>query len=137
MKFPPVNTIKAELGIQENGPVHAYFTERCWVHMGLFTPGGPEGDIHNSVQLKTDEIDYYHPGAHYQYTGIMYEDPVYHKGAFFNEDYGFWSRPGITKIPTGRNLKYHGPWGSHWDIRMWESKKDEVIDELQKYMDRS
>ena len=77
------------------------------------------------------------PDVHYLYNGNLYVDPKYGKGAFFNENYGFWSRPGITKIPTERQLNYHTPGtGAHWDNLMWTSKGNEVIKNVQKFVDR-
>lgn len=49
------------------------------------------------------------PYGHYQHTGIMYADPKTGKGAFYKPDYGFWSRPGVEKVPTTRLLQYKNP----------------------------
>ena len=137
-KFPPISTIKANLGLQDGGPIHAFFTESCFKYMMPFVPGGEESHLNYNVELKTDEIDYFSPDAHYLYNGILYVDPKYGKGAFFNEDFGFWSRPGITKISSGKNLEYHTPGtGAFWDNRMWSVKSDEVIKEVQDKLDRS
>lgn len=56
--------------------------------------------------------------GHYQYEGKKYVDPVYRKGGFFSPSYGWWSRPGITKVDSG--LPLHYSWKnpnarSHWD----------------------
>lgn len=133
----PISTIKARLGIQEGGPAHAFFTETCYKHMGRFVPGGTDGNLNQNVDIQTNQITYKSPYAHYQYIGKLYVDPKYEKGAFYSEDYGYWSRPGITKKPTQKDLKYHTPGtGSYWDKKMWTSKKNEVIAEVQKYIDR-
>jgi hypothetical protein len=47
--------------------------------------------------------------GHYQYTGIVYVDPVYKVGAFYSPNYGFWSRPGVKKEPSDRRLTYSNP----------------------------
>ena len=47
--------------------------------------------------------------GHYQHEGIVYVDPVYQKGAFYSAEYGFWSRPGVTKVPSDRRLTYSQP----------------------------
>lgn len=49
------------------------------------------------------------PYGHYQHEGIMYADPVTGKGAFYTPGYGYWSRPGVTKVPTTRLLQYQNP----------------------------
>lgn len=58
------------------------------------------------------------PYGHYQHEGIMYADPKTGKGAFHTTEHGFWSRPGVTKVPTTRLLKYKNPnavrdWGRY------------------------
>ena len=48
-----------------------------------------------------------HGYAHYLWEGILYVDPDYGKGAFYNPDFGFWSRPGVSKVPTSKPLEYN------------------------------
>ena len=137
VEIKPISTIKARIGIQEGGPAHAFFTNSCYRHMGQFVPGGEDGMLNQNVDLQIDSITYKSPYAHYQYIGKLYVDPKYEKGAFYSEDYGFWSRPGITKIPTNKDLEYHTPGtGNYWDKKMWSSKSKEVIKEVQAYIDR-
>ncbi len=64
----PASEIKTRLGIQENGPVHAFFTETCAKHMDKYVPF----DIGNLADYKTttDEIRYETPYASYQYHGM-------------------------------------------------------------------
>lgn len=49
------------------------------------------------------------PYGHYQHEGILYVDPQTGKGAFYSPDYGFWSRPGVAKVPSERLLNYSNP----------------------------
>lgn len=133
----PTSTIKARLGIQNGGTAHKFFTNNCYKYMGPFVPGGVKSHINQNVFIQIDSITYLSPGSHYLYTGKKYVDPKYKKGAFYSADYGYWSRPGITKIPTNEDLKYHTPGtGAYWDKRMWSSKGKEVIKEVQAYVDR-
>lgn len=133
----PVSVIKARLGIQKNGPAHAFFTQTCCRYMSPFVPGGTSSHLNQNVDLDVDSITYESPDAHYQWIGKKYEDPKYKIGAFYSPDYGYWSRPGITKNPTNQDLKHHTPGtGAHWDKLMWTSKKKEVIKEVQAYVDR-
>lgn len=65
------------------------------------------------------------PHGHYQLVGIMYADPKTGKGAFYSPEYGFWSRPGVEKVPTNRLLQYHNPdavrdWGKYTKDNEWE-----------------
>lgn len=133
----PISTIKARLGVQNGGPAHAFFTEVCYKKMSQFVPGGTSSILNQVVNLQVASITYEHPGAHYLWNGMKYVDPKYKIGAFYSPDYGYWSRPGIAKVSSGKPLKYHTPGtGAHWDKLMWNSKKDEVLKEVQSYVDR-
>lgn len=135
IKIKPTSVIKVRLGIQKNGPAHAFFTNTCFKYMSIFVPGGVNSHLNQNVNIKTDSITYRSPGAHYLFNGKKFVDPKYKKGAFFSNDYGFWSRPGITKIPTNKLLNYHTPGtGAFWDKRMLTSKGDEVVKEVQNYV---
>lgn len=72
----------------------------------------------NTVERTRGKVFLYPPDSkygHYQYEGIVYVDPVYGKAAFYSEDYGFWSRPGVEKIPSDRKLTYSQPNAvPHW-----------------------
>ena len=137
VQMKPISTIKARLGIQNGGKAHAYFTETCFRYMSSFVPGGPSSHLNQVVNLRVNAIIYNSPDAHYQWVGKKYVDPKYKIGAFYSPDYGYWSRPGITKIATSQNLKYHTPGtGAHWDKLMWSSKKKEVVKEVQEYVNR-
>ena len=64
------------------------------------------------VFLYPPDSDY----GHYQYEGIVYVDPVYNVGGFYDEEYGWWSRPGIEKVPSDRPLFYGRDTAeAHWD----------------------
>lgn len=68
--------------------------------------------IRGEVYLYPPDSDY----GHYQYEGELYVDPVYGKGAFYNPEYGYWSRPGIAKVPSGKPLFYgRESVEAHWD----------------------
>ena len=132
-----ISSIKMRLGIQSGGPVHAFFTETCYKHMMPFVPGGVKSHLNASARLEIDSITYQSPDAHYLYIGKLYVDPKYNKGAFYSEDYGFWSRKGITKVPTNKDLEYHTPGtGSFWDKKMVSSKMKEIEKEVQEYVNR-
>lgn len=68
------------------------------------------GDLKNSpmpsIGADDNYIIYRSPYAHYQYYGVLYVDPLTGKGAFFDPDYGFWSRAGVGKVRTSRPLQH-------------------------------
>lgn len=139
MQFPPSDYIIAKLDIAEGGRVHKYFTERCKDNMIPFIPYH-DGILSQGGYVNgADEICYDEPYAHYQYEGYLYVDPVYGKGAFHSEASDmFWSRPGIKKVKTDVPLNYKKPGtGRHWDELMWNARGDQVVKEVQEYMDRS
>ena len=75
------------------------------------------------------------PYAHYQYIGKKYVDSKTKKGAFYSEDYGYWSRPGEKKEATNIDLNYHtAGTGPYWDKKMVSAEIDEVVDEVQQYI---
>nr|DAN93199.1 MAG TPA: Minor capsid protein [Caudoviricetes sp.] len=64
------------------------------------------------VYLYPPDSDY----GHYQHEGEVYEDPVYGKGAFYDPEYGYWSRPGVKKVPSGKPLNYSRESAeAHWE----------------------
>lgn len=95
------------------------YTAQEWKR--LIEPYVPKdiGMLMLSVDLRPWEIEYFEPYAAYQYYGELYVDPIYKKGAFFDPYYGFWSRPGVKKVPSGRSLSYqkNNPYSTdHWDM---------------------
>ncbi len=135
VKFKPINQIKLKLGVEVNGKVQRFATQRCYDHMKKYVPGGEDGDLAKLVTITSDAITFTSPYAHYQYIGKLYVDPIYGKGAFFNEKYGFWSRPDVEKIKTNKKLNYHTPGtGSKWDKKMISAEIEDVCKEIQNYI---
>lgn len=73
MYLEPVSVIKAKLGIQPNGPVHAFFTDTCKKKMDKYIPYSGDGasDYHlrEATEVGVDHITYQTPYAHAQYVG--------------------------------------------------------------------
>lgn len=139
LKMKPTSEIKAKLGIQPSGPAQKFFCNECYRYMSQFVPGGVKSHLNQNVSLAIDgsAVIYQGPDAHYLFNGNLYVDPKYGKGAFYSPDYGFWSRPGITKVDSGKKLNYHTPGtGAHWDKLMWTSQGDKLIKEVQSYVNR-
>lgn len=71
------------------------------------------GTLKNSARVQNgDQIYYPGPYAHYQYEGIVYVDPKTGAAGIPTKT-GFFSRPGVTKVPSGRALS-HSKGQSHW-----------------------
>lgn len=134
MPLISIGDIKNKAGINPNGRAQQFFTNTCYKHMGKYVPGGDTGILNTNHEIGTDYIKYTSPYAHYQYVGKLYvmENG---KGAYYSPDYGYWSKPGVTKIPTDRDL-VHTSGTSFWDNKMWNTEKDKVIQEVQDYVDR-
>lgn len=76
------------------------------------------------VYLYPPEHDY----GHYQHEGIKYVDPDYGVGAFYSPEYGFWSRPGIEKVPSDEPLFYSNPLAeAHWGEAAEQNHKQQWI----------
>ena len=75
MGLKPISEIKADLGIEPNGKVQKYFTERCYQHMDIYVPKDT-GALRETVVKGTDYIKYNVPYAHAQYVGIVHGSPV-------------------------------------------------------------
>ena len=75
MGLKPISEIKADLGIEPNGKVQKYFTERCYQHMDKYVPKDT-GVLRETVVKGTDYIKYNVPYAHAQYVGIVHGSPV-------------------------------------------------------------
>jgi len=117
--FEPVSVIEANLGIQNGGPVHAFFTAECARYMDPFVPfdtgtlaetvilnGEPTRNVH------TDYIEYEQEYASYVYYGIR-------EGKLLN-------------IKTDKHSKAT----SFWDMHMWTAYQDEITKNVQNYLDR-
>ena len=75
MALKPISEIKADLGIEPNGKVQKYFTERCYQHMDKYVPKDT-GALRETVVKKIDYIKYNVPYAHAQYTGKVHGSSV-------------------------------------------------------------
>jgi len=92
MKMKPISQIKADLGINPGGRVQRFFTDTCAKHMDKYVPLGDTGNLRDITHKEVDSITYEMPYAHYQYIGKLYVMDN-GKGAYYNPDYGFWSKP--------------------------------------------
>lgn len=109
VKMKPVGVIKARLGIEPNGKVQKFFTNTCYKHMDKYVPMD-EGNLRSNVSIDSNTITYESPYARYQYYGIR-EDGTH--------EVKNYTTPGT---------------GTYWNRRMWSAEKDDVIKEVQDYV---
>ena len=108
----PVSVIVKNLGLENGGNAHAFFTERCKNYMDQFTPrldGHLRGET-GSVDVQADKIIYELPYASYQYYGER-------------ED-------GSHKV---KNYTTPGT-GPYWDRRMVSAYMKTITDEVEEYI---
>lgn len=80
--------------------------------------GGLIGETNTINAVTSGKVYLYPPDSkygHYQNEGIVYVDPVYGVAGWQRDDGTWYSRAGITKVPSNRTLKYSNPKAtSHW-----------------------
>lgn len=64
----PTSKLVKKLGIDPNGQVQAYFTNRCQRYMDTYVPKR-DGNLRRVIDLQTDRITYMSEYASYQYRG--------------------------------------------------------------------
>jgi len=111
VKLKPTSQIKAQLGIEPNGKVQKFFTNTCYKHMDKYIPQN-EGNLRTNVDINENNIVYESPYAKYQYYG-MRED-----GTHVVKHY---TTPGT---------------GPYWDKRMVSAEMENVVQEVQDYVNR-
>ena len=109
VKMKPTSEIKAHLGLEPNGRVQRYFTNRCYQRMDKYVPQD-SGDLRTIVDIQSDSITYEMPYARYQYYGIR-ED-----GTHQVQNY--------TTAGTG----------PYWDKRMVSAEMEDLVREVQDYI---
>ena len=106
MKMKPISQIKADLGINPGGRVQRFFTDTCYRYMDKYVPKDI-GNLRDIIDKGVDYITYEVPYAHYQYVNQFPED--------------HYTTPGT---------------GPHWDERMVSAEMNDVIKEVQEYVNR-
>lgn len=100
-----------KLGIEPSGPVMAYTVNRCYKAMNEFVPKDI-GNLRKTVALYRDRVTYESNYASYQYYGK--------------------TRDGKRKV---KNYTEAGT-GPYWDKRMMSAKKDEILRDIQRMVNR-
>ncbi len=130
----PVNDVLKQAGLEDGGAVQKQIDESFLRYCDPYLPfdsGMLRDSGITSTKIGSGQVVWDTPYAHYLYEGILYVDPYTGKGAFFDENYGFWSRPNTQKVPSDRELLYHGGGlqGKKWAERMWADHGEDIIRE--------
>ena len=135
--LPNQQKIVDKFGLDSNGHVQKTIDVTFIHYMRLKMPKDSETMINNTRNPEGGLIVVETPYAHYMNEGIKYVDPKYGKGAFYNDDYGYWSRPGIKKVPSNEPLNYHGgaDRGAHFVERTASENFDDILKAGQKELD--
>ena len=138
VKLKPTSQIITRLGIQKNGPAHAFLTKTCADYMDKYVPYARGGLAYENRRIKIDSIIYDSPYAHYMYKGLTMGPnvPILENGIVVG-----WFSPMKPKYYTGKKLVYnksagHEYAGPRWDKRMWSAEKNEVIKEVEDFIKR-
>lgn len=97
------------------------------------------GTLAQNVEITDEHIRYKQPYAHYMYGGIVYGPniPIVQNGVVV----GFYSQPGIKKIPTGEYINYdkaHHPLAtSHWDEAMMRTEGYSFTNQILQILERN
>lgn len=111
VNLKPTSEIKARLGLDPNGRVQIFFTNTCYKHMDKYVPMD-EGNLRTNVDIEADYIVYNSPYAEYQYYGMR--------------------KDGTHKV---QNYTTPGT-GTYWDKRMKSAEMQDVVKEVQDYVNR-
>lgn len=135
--LPNQQKIVDKFGLDSDGKVQKTIDATFIHYMRLKMPKDSETMINNTRSPEGGLIVVETPYAHYMNEGIKYVDPKYGKGAFYNEDYGYWSRPGIKKVSSNEPLNYHGgaDRGAHFVERTASENFDDILKAGQKELD--
>ena len=130
-----------EMGLQEQGFIHKMIDLRFMHYMKEKMPKDSYSLIDSVREVDIGTIQVQSPYANYMNEGILYVDPVYGYGAIPMKDkdgnlLGFYSRKGVSKVPSGRLLNYHGGpnRGSHFVGRTIVENTDDIIRDITKYL---
>jgi hypothetical protein len=109
VKMQPTSVIKANLGIEPNGRVQKFFTNTCYRYMDKYVPKDT-GILREDVTINSNSITYEQLYAHAQYIG---------------------------KVNGGTVVNYTtSGTGPYWDERMKSVDMQNVVSELQDFIDR-
>jgi hypothetical protein len=109
VKMQPTSVIKANLGIELNGKVQKFFTNTCYRYMDKYVPKD-NGILRENVTIDSNSITYEQKYAHAQYIGEVNGRTVVN-----------YTTPGT---------------GPYWDKRMVSAEMQDIVKEVQDYVNR-
>lgn len=116
--------VKDDFGILANLKSDEFgkYTALQWKRLiDKYTPR-KDGQLIQNYEILPFAIWYKEPYAHYIYMGEKYVDPEFNVGGFYSSDYGWWSRPGVKKVPSGEKLQFKTSGTTdHWDEKAAKS----------------
>lgn len=131
------DTILTKHGLEPGGRVQRFITNEIMRLSNPYVPNDGAGILASSARISNegDAIIYATPYARYHWYGKLMVDPKTGKGAFYKEGYGFWSRKGVQKVLTDRDMKYQGAplRGPRWVERAWLDNKQSIIKATEQY----
>lgn len=134
-----VDEIIKKKGLAPGGKIQKMLTNEVKNISDPYVPFS-SGPLKNLIYIPPSATyyEYVQPYARYHWYGKLMVDPITGKGAFFSEDYGFWSRPKTQKVLTDRDLQYQGApqRGPKWTERAWAQHGQQVIANLEKELNR-
>ena len=143
VNMAPVNAILKRKGLDANGRVQLKFTNIVNLRITRYMPyrAGVLSSKLKFVKSPT-EIEVLGPYARMMYYGKVMVDPVTGAAGFQDKDGNWKSRtkaPHVPKVESDRDINYskhkHALAGPHWDRKMMANEKDQIIGEVQDYID--
>ena len=123
IKMKPPHEIIERLGIQNGGPAQQWFTDTCALHMDKYVPW------RNGTLAKTVVVD-----------NEVNRDNVGVDTITYKQEYASYVYYGMRQDKSHVILWYttdvHRLAGPYWDKLMWSAEKDDVIEEVQNYIDK-
>lgn len=115
MSHKVISNISHKVKVHLEKDVQPIFTSECERRMRKYVPTDGGNHLRDLVYVGRDYIDYISPYARYQYYGKLMVDPKYNIGAFYDPKTNrFWSRRGVKKVLTDRDLHYTTP--RNWSV---------------------
>ena len=130
--FSDARQILKNHGLDEGGAVQKYFTQRVIDYSSEYVPMDT-GVLQDSAMTSSTPtaVIYNTPYAHYLYEGRLMVSPTTGSA---------WAKKGEQKVykQPDQELQYQGSplRGSKWVERMWLDNKDDICEELEKYIER-
>lgn len=139
IRFKSVEDMLKDKGLLPGGDIQKFLTNEVIRISDPYVPMDT-GILKNQVSVAQDATyyDYISPYARYHWYGKLMVDPITKKGAFFNPNYGFWSRPGVPKELTDKDMNYRGApmRGPKWTMRAWADNKNQVISNIERKLNK-